>query len=67
MTSINGTTGVNYYFNIVNPSGHVVKQLNMWSVALFRFIEYLVIYSILLSMLVPMFKLVKNIKLKKES
>ncbi|MCT0437778.1 hypothetical protein EFT58_11100 [Lactococcus lactis] len=67
MTSINGTTGVNYYFNIVNPSGHIVKQLNMWGVALFRFIEYLVIYSILLSMLVPMFKSVRNIKLKKES
>lgn len=67
MTSINGTTGVNYYFNIVNPSGHVVKQLNMWGVALLHFIEYLVIYSILLSMLVPMFKSVRNIKLKKES
>lgn len=64
MTSINGTTGVDYYFNIVNPSGHVVKQLNMWGIASFRFFEYLVVYSILLSIFVPAFRLIRT-KFKK--
>lgn len=59
-TTINGTTGVDFYFKIINQSGHVVKELNIWGVALFRFFEYLVVYSVLLSIFVPAFRFIRT-------
>ncbi|AUJ30736.1 hypothetical protein [Liquorilactobacillus hordei] len=60
-TTINGTTGTNYYFNIINASGHVVKHIPIVEVIIFRFFEYLILYAIVLSILVPFFKLIRKI------
>ena len=60
-TTINGTTATNYYFNIVNASGHIIKHIPIVEVIIFLFFEYLILYAIALSILVPFFKLIRKI------
>lgn len=59
-TTINGSTGTNYYFSIINQSSRVVKKLNPWGITGFRFFEYLILYSILLSIFVTLFKWIRQ-------
>ncbi|MEY8353280.1 hypothetical protein AALB39_07935 [Lachnospiraceae bacterium 54-53] len=45
---------ISFLFRIVGPEGNVVKTLNEFPILVFRFFEYLVIYSLLLTVLVPL-------------
>lgn len=45
---------INYAFQIVDNEGNVVKSISQLAVIIFRFFEYLAIYSLFLAMFVPL-------------
>lgn len=61
VSTINGSTGIDYHFNIINQSGGVVKHIPIIEVIIFRFFEYLILYSIILSIMIPTFRLIKRL------
>ncbi|MGV8958032.1 hypothetical protein [Lactococcus lactis] len=61
VSTINGSTGIDYHFNIINQSGGVVKHIPIIEVIIFRFFEYLILYSIILSIMIPTFRLIRRL------
>ncbi len=51
---------VSYLFQIVSPEGSVIKIINNTSILVFRFFEYLAIYSILLTVLMPLMSKIRK-------